>query len=111
MTRVVQSILTVLLIAGCSGKQLGDDHTDDDAVWGTPVNDLQVGLARRTYDAGKAPDAKQIYYVVQIRNTGKKSLKVLRPVEPRFGQPQIPLSGDESAILAVKYDSGAGLKT
>jgi hypothetical protein len=111
LAHATQILVTLVFLAGCGGKQLGDDYTDTQPTWGTPANDLQIGLATRTYDPGKAPDAKQIYYVAVIRNIGKKSIKVLRPVEPRFGQPQLPLAGDESAMVQVKYESGAGSKT
>lgn len=104
-------IVVFVLLAGCSGKQLGDDHTDGAPVWGAPVNGLQVGISRRKYDEGKQPDPQQNYYVVQVRNVSKGRVKVLRPVEPRWGEAKAMLSGDESARLVINYDSSAGLKT
>src|SRR5258706_14074701 len=108
------SALTILatlvaLIAGCRAHGLDEKpYTGDSAQWGQAVNGLQVGLARRTYEAGKAPGIDQTYFVVQMRNVSARALSVLAPV-PVGGVLPEKLAGDESVSVKLVYDSAAGL--
>src|SRR5258706_10353540 len=107
------SALTILatlvaLIAGCRAHGLDEKpYSDDGAQWGQAVNGLQVGLARRTYDAGKAPGIDQSYFIVQLRNVSARPLSVLAPV-PVGGVLLEKLAGDESVRVTLIYDSAAG---
>jgi hypothetical protein len=103
--------MSLALLAGCRGHGLDErDYTDAGVQWGKAVNGLQVGLARRTYEAGKAPGFDQTYFIVTMRNVGKEPLHLLAPVAIGGVIPE-KLAGNESVSVKLNYDSAAGLKT
>lgn len=113
MKRCVMIILAtcLALLAGCRGHGLDErGYTDEGVQWGKAVNGLQVGLARRTYDAGRAPGVDQTYFIVTMRNVGKESMRLLAPVAVGGVIPE-KLAGNESVSVKLNYDSAAGLKT
>lgn len=112
MTSGNRLLLTILLLlAGCEGRQLDAPRYADEAIlWGEAVNGLEVGIARRAYEAGFAPGKDQDYYSIHLRNVTKKDLKVLSPVALPGYIPEDP-AGDESVKVVLTYDSAAGVKT
>ena len=103
--------ILVAFVAGCRGHGLEEKpYADDGVQWGPAVKGLQVGLARRTYEAGAAPGINQNYFVVQARNVSDKPLSILAPVKVGGTIPE-KLGGDESVKVILIYDSAAGLKT
>ena len=107
--------LLAILLCGCEKefRELNAPTFNDEPVqWGQPVNDLQVGIARRVYEPGKAPAGKGLaFYSIRLRNTGKKELKALWPVEPGFGTPKLPLAGDESLVVTLQYEAAGQVRT
>lgn len=98
-------------VAGCQGHGLNErDYVEDPVQWGPAVNGLQVGLAKRTYEPGKAPGANQIYFMVQMRNVTGHSMSILAPTVIGGVLPEKRV-GDESVSVNLIYDSAAGLKT
>jgi hypothetical protein len=106
------SLALLLLLTGCAGYEpWRKDYADEQTRWGEAVVGLQVGIARRTYEAGKEPAAGEVYYLVQMRNVGPAAIKVLAPVEID-GTPPEPRAGDESACVRLTYESAAaGVKS
>jgi hypothetical protein len=109
----VCSIFTMLIASagGCKGYGLDEKpYTDDGTQWGQAVNGLQVGLARRNFEAGKAPGIDQTYFLVQLRNVSGKPLSILAPTAMGGVIPE-KRAGDESVSVKLIYDSAAGVKT
>jgi hypothetical protein len=107
----VTCAMFISILAGCRGHGLDErGYTDDGVQWGKAVNGLQVGLARRTYEAGKAPGFDQTYFIVTMRNVGKDSMRLLAPVAVGGVIPE-KVAGNESVSVKLNYDSAAGLKT
>jgi hypothetical protein len=103
--------MSLALVSGCQGHGLNDrEHVEDAVQWGPAVNGLQVGLAKRTYEPGKAPGAGQIYFVVQMRNVTGHSMSILAPIKIGGVLPE-KRAGNESVGVMLVYDSAAGLKT
>jgi hypothetical protein len=112
--RIVAIAIFVMLgafAAGCMNRQLGDPRwTEGTVAWGEAVDGLKVGLARREYEAGHAPGVGQVYLGLHLLNVSGREVKLLWPLKPKFGQPVMPLKGDESVAVAFEYESSAGKK-
>jgi hypothetical protein len=111
MTRTSRTIpLALLLLAagGCAGYEpYRKNFSDGPTAWGPVSNGLQVGVARRTYEGGKAPSDNEAFFVVQMRNVGPRPLTILAPTDID-GTPPEPRAGDESACLKLNYGAAAG---
>ena len=109
--RSISVALMLTVLAGCKGYGLNElPYSEDPTHWGQPVNGLQVGIARRTYNPGEAPSNNQIYFIVRLKNATKDWLSILAPTVIQ-GTLAEPPAGDESVGVKLVYDSAAGVKT
>jgi hypothetical protein len=111
-SKIPLGVAVLAFLMGCTNRQLGDPRWTEGAVaWGEPVDGLKVGLARREYEAGAAPGVGQVYLGLHLLNVSGREMKLLWPLKPKFGQPVMPLKGDESVAVVFEYGSSAGQKT
>jgi len=108
-------VAAAVLLAGCGQHApglgaSGAAYRDEGVRWGTPVDGLKVGIARRDYAPGREPGRDQVYFTVQIQNVGKQAVRILAPVSAGGTIPE-DLRGDESVKVNLTYDSAAGVKT
>jgi hypothetical protein len=109
--RILLLLLLIPLLAGCKGYGLNEvPYTEDLTHWGQAVNGLQVGIARRNYNPGAEPTARQIYLIVRLKNATKDWMSILAPTAIQGAMTE-PLAGDESVGVKLVYDSAAGVKT
>ena len=109
------AVVAAALVAGCGphapGRGAnGEAYRDEGVRWGTPVDGLKVGIARRDYVPGREPGRDRVYFSVQIRNVGNRAVRILAPVSASGTIPE-ELRGDESVKVNLTYDSAAGVKT
>jgi hypothetical protein len=91
------------VLAGCQDTDpLGPKYAEEAVSWGTPVNGLRVGLARRVYEAGKAPDFDRRYFTLLLRSARGTEVRVLSPAATSGTIPQ-KLAGDESVAARLNY--------
>src|SRR4051794_31468784 len=102
------AVAAAMLLAGCGSHAPGSGasgaaYRDDGVRWGTPVDGLKVGIARRDYAPGLEPGRDQVYFTVQIRNVTDRAVRILAPV-PAGGTIREELRGDESVRVNLTYD-------
>jgi hypothetical protein len=104
-------LAAVLSLVGCAGHELNrKDYSEDAIQWGPPVGDLQVGLARRTYEPGRSPSLRQVYFTVELKNSGARPLSILAPTAIAGTIPEEP-TGKESVAVRVTYQNAKGTGT
>jgi hypothetical protein len=102
--------LLVAILAGCQGHTLDAHPFSDDAIqWGQSVDGLQIGMARRTYEPGEAPELGQLYFTVLMRNVTRRPLSILAPTKLRGTLSEKP-AGDESVNVTLTYDGAPAAK-
>lgn len=114
-TRISFTALTwlVFVSAGCSQQKpfWEPKWKEGDVAWGEAVNGLRLGLANRVYDPGAGPGAGVVTFGLRLKNESGREMKILWPLKPRFGEPVLPLKGDESVAVVLEYETEGGTKT
>ena len=75
------------------------------------MDGLRVGLVNRVYDPGAGPAAGVVTFGLRLKNESGREMKILWPLKPRFGEPVLPLKGDESVAVVLEYEAEGGFKT
>ena len=106
-------VLFVGVLSGCSNNKpyWEPNWKEAEYAWGEPVDGLRVGIAKRVYDPGRGPPAAVASFGFRLKNESGRELKVLWPLKPRFGEPVLPLKGDESVAVVLEYETEGGVKT
>lgn len=106
-TSHLTACVVLAFLAGCHdvNKVMGPHYTDQAIQWGSPVGNLQVGLAERNYEPGFEPEHAQRFYALWIKNVGRQGIKILWPAPPPFGVARLPLAGDESVVVTLSYQA------
>jgi hypothetical protein len=104
-------IACLVLLGGCQDTDpLGPKYAEEAVSWGAPVNGLRVGLARRLYEVGKAPDFDRRYFTLLLRSARGTEVRVLSPAATSGTIPQ-KLAGDESVAARLNYVVEGKLRT
>jgi hypothetical protein len=105
-------VALTLCVGGCQNKPFWEpDWKEGEVAWGDAVDGLRVGLANRVYEPGRGPAVGVVAFGLRLKNESGREMRILWPLKPRFGEPVLPLKGDESVAVVLEYETEGGVKT
>jgi hypothetical protein len=111
-TSVTALACLILVSGGCASKPFWQPAwKEGEVAWGEAVDGLRVGLGNRVYEPGKGPAVGVSAFGLRLKNESEREMRILWPLKPRFGEPVLPLKGDESVAVVLEYETEGGLKT